>query len=78
MEYHPSSLALVRSRSTAKLDGNGYSSLALVNADGNATYWSNDGVSVAGSEPRLVAAAVNGGRRIYPPWKHRPARHGGD
>ena len=43
-------------------DGNGLFKFALVNADGNVTYWSNDGASVAGSEPQAsVAVAVNGG-----------------
>jgi hypothetical protein len=36
-------------------DGNGQFKFALVNADGTATYWSNDGSSVARAEP---AAAV--------------------
>ena len=35
---------------------------ALVNADGKTTYWSNDGTSVAGSEPQAsVSAPVIGG-----------------
>jgi hypothetical protein len=35
---------------------------ALVNADGTTTYWSNDGMSVDGSEPQAsVAVSVNGG-----------------
>ena len=43
-------------------DGNGFFKFALVNADGNTTYWSNDGTSVDGSEPQAsVAVAVNGG-----------------
>ena len=43
-------------------NGNGLFKFALVNADGNATYWSNDGTSVDGSEPQAsVAVAVNGG-----------------
>ena len=43
-------------------DGNGLFKFALVNADGNITYWSNDGTSVDGSEPGAsVAVAVNGG-----------------
>ena len=43
-------------------DGNGLFKFALVNADGNATYWSNDGTSVDGSEPQAsVAVPVNGG-----------------
>ena len=43
-------------------DGNGLFKFALVNADGNVTYWSNDGTSVDGSEPQTsVAVPVNGG-----------------
>ena len=43
-------------------DGNGLFKFALVNADGNVTYWSNDGTSVDGSEPQAsVAVSVNGG-----------------
>ena len=43
-------------------DGNGLFKFALVNADGNVTYWSNDGTSVAGSEPQAsVSVTVNGG-----------------
>ena len=43
-------------------DGNGLFKFALVNADGNVTYWSNDGTSADGSEPQAsVAVAVNGG-----------------
>ena len=43
-------------------NGNGLFKFALVNADGNVTYWSNDGTSVDGSEPRAsVAVSVNGG-----------------
>ena len=43
-------------------DGNGLFKFALVNADGNVTYWSNDGTSVDGSEPETaVAVSVNGG-----------------
>ena len=43
-------------------DGNGLFKFALVNADGNTTYWSNDGTSVDGSEPQAsVAVVVNGG-----------------
>lgn len=37
-------------------DGTGLFKLALVNADGTQTYWSNDGTSTAGSQP---AAAVS-------------------
>jgi len=37
-------------------DGTGQFKFALVNADGSATYWSNDGSSTAGGEP---AAAVD-------------------
>ena len=43
-------------------DGNGLFKFALVNADGTATYWSNDGSSVDGLEPQAsVAVSVNGG-----------------
>ena len=43
-------------------DGNGLFKFALVNADGNFSYWSNDGTSVDGSEPQAsVAVSVNGG-----------------
>ena len=43
-------------------DGNGLFKFALVNTDGNATYWSNDGTSVNGSEPQAsVKAPVSGG-----------------
>ena len=43
-------------------DGNGLFKFALVNADGNTTYWSNDGTSVDGSEPQAsVAVPVRGG-----------------
>ncbi|MEC8044250.1 MAG: kelch repeat-containing protein, partial [Verrucomicrobiota bacterium] len=43
-------------------DGNGLFKFALVNTDGNVTYWSNDGTSVDGSEPQAsVAVPVNGG-----------------
>ena len=43
-------------------DGNGLFKFALVNSDENATYWSNDGTSVNGSEPKAsVSVPVNGG-----------------
>ena len=43
-------------------DGQGLFKFALVNADGNATYWSNDGTSANGSEPAAhVGISVNGG-----------------
>jgi len=43
-------------------DGNGLFKVALVNANGTTTYWSNDGTSVDGSEPQAsVAVVVNGG-----------------
>ena len=38
-------------------DGNGLFKFALVNTDGNATYWSNDGTSVNGSEPQASVKA---------------------
>jgi hypothetical protein len=43
-------------------DGNGQFKFALVNADGSVTYWSNNGSSVAGSEPTAaVTLAVSRG-----------------
>ena len=43
-------------------DGNGLFKFALVNMDGNVTYWSNDGTSVGGSETQAsVSVPVNGG-----------------
>ena len=43
-------------------NGNGLFKFALVNADGNVTYWSNDGTERVGSEPQAsVAVPVNGG-----------------
>ena len=43
-------------------EGDGSFKFALVNANGNITYWSNDGTSVNGSEPQAsVAVPVNGG-----------------
>ena len=43
-------------------DGNGLFKFALVNADGNVTYWSNDGTSVAGSQPDSnISVQVSGG-----------------
>ena len=43
-------------------DGQGLFKFALVNADGNASYWSNDGTSANGSEPAAhVSIPVNGG-----------------
>ena len=43
-------------------DGNGLFKFALVNVDGNVTYWSNDGTSVAGSQPDSnVSVQVSGG-----------------
>ena len=42
-------------------NGQGLFKFALVNADGNATYWSNDGTSANGSEPAVhVGIPVNG------------------
>lgn len=42
--------------------GNGQFKFALVDGDGNVTYWSNDGTSVNGSEPSaFVTVSVNGG-----------------
>ena len=43
-------------------DGIGFFKFALVNMDGNITYWSNDGVSSSGLEPQaIVRVPVNGG-----------------
>ena len=42
--------------------GNGYFKFAVVNAAGNASYWSNDGTSTGGGEPTAaVQLAVNDG-----------------
>jgi hypothetical protein len=43
-------------------NGNGNFKFALVDANGTASYWSNDGTSVAGSEPvdRVVVAVTDG------------------
>ena len=43
-------------------DGQGLFKFALVNAEGNASYWSNDETSAEGSEPQdSVSVSVNGG-----------------
>ena len=43
-------------------EGNGLFKFALVDTDGKATYWSNDGTSVGGSEPQVaVRVSVRGG-----------------
>ena len=43
-------------------NGQGLFKFALVHADGNASYWSNDGTSTGGSEPQdSVSVTVNGG-----------------
>jgi hypothetical protein len=43
-------------------NGVGYFKFAVVNASGNATYWSNDNTSLSGTEPSgLVPLSVNGG-----------------
>ncbi|MAK27979.1 MAG: galactose oxidase, partial [Opitutae bacterium] len=43
-------------------DGQGLFKFALVNAEGNASHWSNDGTSAEGSEPQdSVSVSVNGG-----------------
>jgi N-acetylneuraminic acid mutarotase len=43
-------------------EGSGQFKFALVNTDGTATYWSNDGKSVNGSEPQgSIQVSVNGG-----------------
>jgi N-acetylneuraminic acid mutarotase len=43
-------------------EGEGLFKFALVNANGNITYWSNDGTSLNGSEPQAsVKAPVSGG-----------------
>ena len=41
---------------TVNFDGSGAFKFALVNGDGTATYWSNDGTSAAGSEPTAAVA----------------------
>jgi N-acetylneuraminic acid mutarotase len=45
-------------------DGIGLFKFALVNADGNVSYWSNDGTSLSGGEPS-AEVAVNVRRGIY-------------
>jgi hypothetical protein len=43
-------------------EGSGFFKFALLGAKGKATLWSNDGTSVAGSEPKSsVSVSVNGG-----------------
>ena len=41
---------------TTNFHGTGAFKFALVNSDGNTTYWSNDGASAAGSEPTVAVA----------------------
>jgi hypothetical protein len=43
---------------TVNFAGTGQFKFALVNADGTITYWSNDGTSLAGSEPSTVAKGL--------------------
>lgn len=45
-------------------EGTGLFRFALVNEDGSATYWSNDGTSAAGSEP-TDAVALTVGKGLY-------------
>ncbi len=46
-----------------RFDGTGYFKFAIVNAAGDVTYWSNDGTSIAGSEPTdAVSLSVSEGR----------------
>ena len=43
-------------------EGNGLFKFALVSANGTSSYWSNDGTSVAGTEPQSsISVTVNGG-----------------
>ena len=49
---------------TLNFDGGGLFKFALVNATGATTYWSNDGSSVAGSEP-TAAVALNVSQGLY-------------
>jgi hypothetical protein len=52
----------VVSAAGSNFNGLGQFKFALVNSNGSATFWSNDGMSVAGSEPTLaVAVPVNQG-----------------
>lgn len=52
----------VVSAAGSNFNGLGQFKFALVNSNGTATFWSNDGTSVAGSEPALaVAVQVNRG-----------------
>ena len=52
--------------------GDGYFKFAVVRALGTTTYWSNDGTSVAGSEPTAaVQLPVNGGLLVSC-WGIRP------
>src|SRR3954447_6881807 len=47
---------------TTNFNGTGQFKFALVNATGTTTFWSNNGTSVAGSEPTAtVSLAVNNG-----------------
>ena len=62
MPYLPSSIMGQVAVNGQPFDGQGLFKFALVNADGNATYWSNDGTSANGSEPAAhVSIPVNGG-----------------
>ena len=41
---------------TTNFEGTGQFKFALVNSDGSTTYWSNDGTSIAGSQPAAAVA----------------------
>ncbi len=49
---------------TVNFDGAGLFKFALVNEDGTLTFWSNDGTSVAGSEP-ADAVSIGVGKGLY-------------
>ena len=40
----------------SQFSGTGYFKFAIVNSDGSTTYWSNDGTSIAGSEPTAAVS----------------------
>ena len=44
---------------TVNFNGSGSFKFALVDADGTATYWSNDGTSAAGSEPTAAVSLTS-------------------
>ena len=60
-------------------EGEGLFKFALVNADGNITYWSNDGTSVNGSEPQAsVKASCKWWLVFFTLGQYRNTRHGSD